>query len=112
VPLDVADWVKTSQHGSDPFADNFLHADAIWSDEGQDHGVSRNYLAYSGNAFCCLSYGVKHYANLIARAPITATLYDVRAGTEAPFVLGAGGSYRLAGNDNADPAYIIVGQRG
>jgi hypothetical protein len=112
VPLDVADWIKTSQHGRDPFADNFLFADAIWSDEGEDHGVSRSYLAYSGNAFCCLSYGVKHYANLIARASITATIYDIRHGTESPFVVGNGGSYRLPGDAAADPGYIIVGQRG
>jgi hypothetical protein len=108
VPADVAVWAKTSQRGRDPWADNFLYADAIWSDEGEDHGVSRNYVAYSGDRFCCLSFGVLHYAELIARRHISATIYDVRGGQDT-IAVPAGGRVRLEGNGNADPGYVLVG---
>jgi hypothetical protein len=108
IPIDVANWVKTSQRGADPWPDNFLYADAIWSD-GPDHGVSRNYVAYGGGQFCCLSYGVRNYAELIARKNITATLFDVRNGTAQPITIPNGGRYRLAGNDAADFGYVLVG---
>jgi hypothetical protein len=109
VPLDVANWVKTSQRGRDPWPDNFLYADMIWSDEGSDHGVSRNYVAYGGGQFCCLTYGVKHYVELLAKRTITATLHDLRSGTATPITIPAGGRHRLAGNAEADFGYVLVG---
>jgi hypothetical protein len=110
VPLEVADWPKTSQRGRDPWPDNFLYADAIWSDDGEDHGVSRNYVAYGGGSFCCLAYGVKHWAELIARRSIEATVYDLRNGTAQPVGIPNGGRLRLTGNAEADYGYVLVGR--
>jgi hypothetical protein len=109
VPPDVAYWQKTSQRGRDPWPDNFLYADAIWSDEGEDHGVSRNYVAYGGGQFCCLTIGVKHYVELIATREIHATLYDLRNGTETPIAIPNGGRWRLPSNAEADFGYVLVG---
>jgi hypothetical protein len=109
IPADVAYWVKTSQRGREPWPDNFLYADAIWSDEGEDHGVSRNYVAYGGGQFCCLSYGVKHWAELIAKKALEATFIDLRSGTRTPISIPAGGRVRLAGNAEADAGYVVIG---
>jgi hypothetical protein len=109
VPPDVTEWVKTSQRGRDPWPDNFLWADAIWSDEGEDHGCSRNYVAYGGGQFCCLTLGVRHYVELIARREIHATLYDLRSGTETPIAIPNGGRFRLPSNAEADYGYVLVG---
>jgi hypothetical protein len=109
VPPDAAYWQKTSQRGREPWPDNFLYADAIWSDEGEDHGVSRNYVAYGGGQFCCLTYGVKHYVELIARKPVSGTVVEVRSGTSTPFAIPANGRLRLAGNAEADYGYVLLG---
>ena len=109
VPLHAGDWIKTSQHGRSPFADNPLYADAIWSDDGETHGVSRHYVAYHGREFVGLSYGVKEWAELIARRTIDATLFDLRAETFSPLALMNGERETLGGDGAADPAYVIVG---
>ena len=110
MPDGVCNWVKTSQRGTDPWPDNFLWADSIWSD-GFDHGCSRNYVAYSGQQFICLCFGVKQWVELIAKQTVSGDIYGIHDGSVGPFRIEGGSRLRLGGNANADGAYVLVGTR-
>jgi hypothetical protein len=110
VPLDAANWRKTSQHGREPFADNPLPADAIWSDDGETHGVSRQFVAYSGGQIVALILGVNGYSETIAHLGVQGTVHALHTGEVFDISIPAGGRYRFAGDPDANAAYIFVGR--
>jgi hypothetical protein len=108
LPAGVCNWQKTSQRGTSPWADNFLWSDAIWSD-GADHGVSRNYVAYSGDKFVALTFGVLNVAQMLNTRHLVADIHDAYSGAVTPLDVAAGVGFKLAGNAETDAAYVIVG---